>query len=302
MGTKLTSFWMQHRIIYLKLVLTMAIWGGTFAIGRVIAQTLSPFTAGFGRFAVASIFLWLLTSFKGEKLAKLNSRQILLVICLGLSGVVAYNLFFFLGLKDISASRAGLIIALNPVCITLASRIFFQEKLTYLKLVGIVTSLIGAGLIITKGNISAMFSQGVGKGELAILGCVISWVIYSLVGKLAMQKLSPLTTTTYGIWVGTALLLPFAIWEQDNHLPQIDLLTGLGLGYLGILATVIAFNWYYEGIQAVGASKAAIFINLVPMFAITFGTIFLQESLSTVILLGGGLVILGVSLVNRQHV
>ena len=86
---------MQQRIIYLKLILTMAIWGGTFVIGRVIAQTLSPFTAGFGRFAVASIFLWLLTTFKGEKLTKLNLRQVLLVICLGLSGVLAYNFFFF---------------------------------------------------------------------------------------------------------------------------------------------------------------------------------------------------------------
>ena len=61
--------------------------------------------------------------------------------------------------------------------------------------------------------------------------------------------------------------------------------TGLGLAYLGILATVIAFNWYYEGIQEIGAAKAAIFINLVPMFAIIFGTIFLQESLSAIAVL-----------------
>ena len=65
-------------------------------------------------------------------------------------------------------------------------------------------------------------------------------------------------------------------------MPDIDIFTGLGLAYLGILATVIAFNWYYEGIKEIGAAKAAIFINLVPMFAIIFGTIFLQESLSAI--------------------
>ena len=291
----------KSRIICVKLILTMAIWGGTFVVGRIIAQTMSPFTAGFGRFATASVFLWFLTNYRRDKLPRLNYRQALLVICLGLSGVLAYNLFFFLGLKDISASRAGLIIALNPVCITVASRIFFQEKLTYLKIIGVAISLYGAILIITEGNIATLFSQGIGRGELSILGCVASWVVYSLVGKLAMQELSALATTTYAVWIGTVLLLPFVIWEQNNRFPKIDLLTGLGLAYLGILATVVAFNWYYEGIDEIGAAKAAIFINLVPMFAIIFGTIFLKESLSAIAFFGGGLVILGVTLVNRQN-
>lgn len=194
------------------------------------------------RSVIASIFLWFLVSYRKVKLPKLNLRQTLLVVCLGLSGVLAYNLFFFLGLKEISASRAGLIIALNPVCITVASRIFFQEKLTYFKWIGVALSLFGAILIITEGNIGTLFSQGIDRGELLIFGCVVSWVVYSLVGKLVMQKFSALVTTTYAIWVGTVLLLPFAIWEQNNRLPDIDVFTGLGLAYLGILATVIAFN------------------------------------------------------------
>ena len=292
---------MQQRIIYLKLVLTMTIWGGAFTIGRMVAQTVSPFSAGFGRFAIASLFLLLLITFRGEKLPRLNLRQGLLVFCLGFSGILVYNLCFFLGLRDISASRAALIIALNPVCITLASRIFFQEKLTYLKLLGIAISLFGAVIIITKGNLSTLVSQGIGGGELAILGCVLSWTAYSLLGKLAMQELSTLATTTYGIWVGTVLLLPFTIWEQHNRLSELNLATVLGFIYLGILATVVAFNWYYEGIQTIGAAKAAVFINLVPVFGLLFGIIILQESLSTAILLGGGLVIFGVSLVNRKN-
>ena len=293
---------MQQRIIYLKLVLTMAIWGGAFTIGRVVAQTVSPFSAGFGRFAIASVFLWLSIVLRGEKLPRLNLRQGLLVSCLGLSGILVYNLFFFLGLQEISASRAGLIIALNPVSITLASRIFLKERLTYAKLLGIAISLLGAAFIIIEGNINTLVAKGIGGGELAILGCVFSWTIYSLVGKLAMQELSTLATTTYAIWIGTVLLLPFTIWEQHARLSQINLATVFGLAYLGILATVMAFNWYYEGIKTIGAGKAAIFINLVPMFTIIFGAFFLQESLTAIVLLGGGLVILGVSLVNRENV
>ncbi|MEL6494081.1 MAG: DMT family transporter [Cyanobacteria bacterium J06623_7] len=292
---------MPQQIIYLKLVLTMAVWGGAFTIGRTVAQTISPFTAGFGRFAIASIFLWLLILLRGEKLPRLSLRQKYLVAILGLSGILIYNLFFFVGLKDISASRAGLIIALNPVCITLASSLFLQEKLTAGKLLGIAISLFGAGLIITEGDLATLVVRGVGRGELAILGCVASWVIYSLVGKVVMRELSTFATTTYSIWWGTVSLLPFTIWEQQQQRSPINLSAVLGLAYLGILATVMAFNWYSEGIKTIGASKAAIFINLVPLFAIIFGTVFLQESLTTSVILGGGLVILGVSLVNREN-
>ena len=289
----------KSTIVYIKLIVTMAIWGGTFVVGKIITSNLDPFAAGLGRFASASIFLWLLNSYRKEKLVRLNFKQILLVILLGLSGILAYNLCFFLGLREITASRAGLIIALNPICITIASRIFFQEKLTWLKLIGILVSLLGAVLIITEGNVKNIIQVGISQGELLILGCVVSWVVYSLIGKLAMRELPTLTVTTYSIWSGTVFLIPFTIWEND-HLPQINFLVILGLLYLGILATVVAFNWYYAGIREIGASKAAIFINLVPMFATIFGTVFLQESLTAIALTGGILVILGVSLVNTE--
>ncbi|MBW4535780.1 MAG: DMT family transporter [Pleurocapsa minor HA4230-MV1] len=286
-------------IIYLQLILTMVVWGGTFVAGKIVAQNLSPFVAAFGRFAIASLCLWLLNIVQKNRLERLNYRQIFLLALLGLSGVLAYNTFFFLGLKDIAASRAGLIIALNPVTIALGSSLFWREKLSYLKLLGIFIALTGAVLVITKGDLQTAIAQGIGRGELYILGCVVSWVVYSLVGKLAMQQLSVVTTTSYAIWLGTLFLLPLAIWEQQNHLPNINWLTGLCLMYLGILGTVIAFNWYYIGIKILGAAKAGIFINLVPVFAAIFGFIFLQESFTPILFVGGGCVLVGVSLVNQ---
>ncbi|MEN9519898.1 MAG: hypothetical protein RLZZ381_2486 [Cyanobacteriota bacterium] len=287
------------KIIYLQLILTMVVWGGTFVAGKIVAQNLSPFVAAFSRFAIASLGLWLLNIVQKNRLEKLNYRQIWLLALLGLSGVLAYNIFFFLGLKDIAASRAGLIIALNPVTIALGSSLFWREKLSYLKILGIFIALTGAILVITKGDLQTAIAQGIGRGELYILGCVVSWVVYSLVGKLAMQQLSVVTTTSYAIWLGTLFLLPLAIWEQQNRLPNINWLTGLCLMYLGILGTVIAFNWYYLGIKILGAAKAGIFINLVPVFAAVFGFIFLQESFTPILFVGGGCVLIGVSLVNQ---
>lgn len=288
-------------LVYLKLVLTMAIWGGTFIAGRTIAQTMSPFSASFCRFAVASLCLLFLVRHQSARLSKLKFQQIPVVILLGLSGVFAYNVFFFLGLQTISASRAGLIIALNPVAIALGSKLLFGERLTFLKIIGITISLIGVALIITDGNLNTLLSEGVGKGELFILGCVGSWGVYSLAGKQAMKTLSSLAATTYGIWVGSIALLPLAIWEQSQGLSSTNLLTWFSLLYLGVLGTVVAFNWYYQGIQTIGAAKASIFINLVPIFAVIFGVIFLQESVNSILLVGGSLVIVGVYLVNYKR-
>ena len=288
-------------LVYLKLVLTMAIWGGTFIAGRTIAQTMSPFSASFCRFAVASLCLLFFVRHQPTRLPKLKFQQIPILILLGLSGVFVYNVFFFLGLQTISASRAGLIIALNPVAIALGSKLLFGEKLTPLKLIGIIISLLGVALIITDGNLNTLLSEGVGKGELFILGCVGSWGVYSLAGKQAMKQLSSLAATTYAIWVGAIALLPLAIWEQSQELSSTNLLTWLSLLYLGVLGTVVAFNWYYEGIQTIGAAKASIFINLVPIFAVIFGVIFLQESVTSILMVGGSLVIAGVFLVNYKR-
>lgn len=288
-------------LVYLKLVLTMAIWGGTFIAGRTVSQSMSPFSASFCRFAVASLCLLFLVRHQSARLPKLKFQQIPLIILLGLSGVFAYNVFFFLGLQTISASRAGLIIALNPVAIALGSKLFFGEKLTPLKIFGIATSLMGVALIITEGNLATLLANGIGTGELFILGCVGSWGVYSLAGKQAMKTLSSLAATTYAIWIGSIALLPLAIWEQSQELSSTNYLTWVSLLYLGILGTVIAFNWYYEGIQTMGAAKASIFINLVPIFAVIFGVIFLQETVDSILLVGGIFVVVGVSLVNYKH-
>ena len=290
------------QLIYLKLVFTMAIWGGTFIAGRIIAGEISPFTASFYRFAIASIAILVILSRQSIRLPRLKTSQLFYLVLLGLSGVFAYNAFFFLGLQTIPASRAGLIIALNPVAIAIGSRIIFKDKLTILQMIGVAISLLGVSLIITEGNIATIFSGGIGKGEFAIFGCVISWSIYSLIGKKVMQQLSPLLATTYAIFIGTLALFPPAIKEQmESGIESITIFGCLSLLYLGILGTVVAFNWYYDGIQAIGAAKAAIFINLVPVFALIFSVVFLKESISSIILLGGVLVITGVSLVNKKQ-
>jgi len=163
-------------IVYLKLVLTAVVWGGTFIAGRWVVQSLEPFSAAFCRFAVSSICLLFLTAQQEGQLPRLQRKQLTQVILLGMTGVFAYNAFFFLGLQTIAASRAALIVALNPTFIALGSVLFFKDKLTILKLIGLITSLLGAALAISRGNIVNILADNLSIGDLFLFGCVFSWV------------------------------------------------------------------------------------------------------------------------------
>ncbi|MBE9190392.1 DMT family transporter [Gloeocapsopsis crepidinum LEGE 06123] len=286
-------------IVYIKLVLTAVVWGSTFIAGRLVVQSLEPFSAAFCRFAVSSICLLLLTLKIEGHLPQLQKKQLLQVFLLGMTGVFAYNAFFFFGLQTIAASRAALIVALNPTFIALGSVLFFKEKLTTLKTIGIITSLLGAALAISRGMLDTL-DNNLSLGDFFLFGCVFSWVAYTLIGKIAMQQLSPLVATTYACLIGTvALFIPAAIEGFLQELIQIDLATWLVILYLGFLSSALGFIWYSEGVKAIGPAKAAIFINLVPVSAILLAAVLLQEEITLSLLMGGALVVVGVLLTNK---
>lgn len=288
-------------MVYVQLVLTALIWGGTFIAGRLLAQSINPFSAAFMRFAVAAFCLVVMVYQSQESFPKLKFQQLWQIILLGLSGVFAYNICFFFGLQTIPAGRAALIVALNPIGIAIAATFIFKEKLSLLKLLGIMTSLIGAAIVIGKGNPLNLLTEGLQQGDWFILGCVVSWVIYTLIGKQILKQLSPLTATTYACLIGAIALFPPALHNgliQDFQ--QLSLAAGLNILYLGFFSSALTLNWYYAGIREIGAAKAAIFINLVPVSAIILAAFFLKEPITLSIAIGSLLVIFGVFCTNRS--
>lgn len=286
--------------VYVKLLLTAVFWGGTFIAGRAVAGSVHPFAAAFLRFAVASSFLVVLIVKKEGRLPIPDTRQWVPVLLLGMSGVFAYNVFFFKGLERIEAGRAALIIANNPIGIALMSAVIFGERLPLAKIAGVLLSVAGALIVISKGSLTAMFRGGVGSGEMFILGCVASWVTYSLIGKTVMRRFSPLASVTWSALIGAVLLLVPA-W-REGMAGDVFSYSGwdwLSIFYLGFFGTVLGFVWYYEGIQKIGPTKAGQFINFVPISAVVLAFFILGEPITLSLAAGAVLVISGVVLTNR---
>lgn len=286
--------------IYAKLLLTAIFWGGTFVAGRLVAQNVGPFSIAFLRFAMASILLMLLTWRIEGQLPKLKKPQIVPVVLLGMTGIFLYNVLFFKGLKIIEAGRASLIIATCPIFITICSAIFLKEKISLVKGLGIIISVCGAAVVISKGNINRIFEGGIGLGEFYIFCCVLSWVAYSLIGKAVMNNLSPLASVSYSAVVGAVFLSVPAIFEgllrNITSQPAIDWVC---ISYLGVFGTVIGFVWYYQGVERIGPTKAGLFINFVPISAILCAFFILREPITLSLAVGAALVISGVYLTNR---
>lgn len=289
--------------VYLTLAAVTMIWGGTFVAGRFLAGSLSPVFAASLRFLLASTallgFLWLARI----PLARPTPKQWLQLALLGFFGIFSYNLCFFYGLQYINASRASLIVALNPAVIGLASWWLFKERLGRAKTAGIATCIVGAALVIVSRNPQLLAATpDAWIGDLLILGCVLSWGVYSLFSRELNQTLGPVQTVTFSILIGTVMLWILTAvrgelsWQALNDL---GLAQWLSLIYLGVLGSALAYIGYYDGIRKIGATRSGVFIALNPLTAVILGALLLGEQLMPAMYVGGGLILSGIYLCNK---
>jgi drug/metabolite transporter (DMT)-like permease len=285
---------------YARLVAVPAIWGGTFVAGKHVVGTFSALMGSFERYVIACVAL-LIAAFALEGgLPRLNRQQWFTTFVLGLLGVFAYNLFFMGALERLPASRAALIIALNPVITITISALVLKERLSARRWAGVAIALTGVWIVISHGDVVSIASAGVGLGELFMLCAVTSWALYTVIGRKVLTGLSPIAATNYAALFGTLLLGLIASREFDTlRAAQFDWKMIGALLYLGVGGTALAFVWYYMSIRKVGASVASIFNNLVPVFGVAIAVLVLGEPLLPSMLVGGAVAIVGVFMVSR---
>ena len=287
--------------IYLKLLFAMLVWGGTFTSARILGSELDPTISAFLRFFLASIMLLSLLYYKEGHFPSITFKQFLFILGMGLTGIAMYNLLFFYGLARTEASRGSLITAINPLLTALGAAIIFKERFTLVRFIGFVLCVTGGILIISKGNISSLLNQGVDRGDLAFLGCALSWAIYTLIGRFVGSKLSSLTIITYASTLGMMVL--FASTLNKGLLAAVSTLSlnaGVNLLFLSLLATVVGFVWFQDGVKQLGAAKAAVFIYFMPVSAVFWAWLILDEKITLILMIGASLVISGIYLVNKK--
>ena len=288
-------------VVYGQLTLMALFWGGTFIGGRIASGEMTAVQAALWRYGIAIVALLVIAHVLDGGLARPTPRQWVGVILLGATGVFAFNLCFMYGLSLIPASRASLIMALNPAMTLLAAAVFLHEHLTRYKVIGIALALVGVAVVLGHGNPLHLVTGGIGLGEVVMFGCPLSWAANTLVARRMLPTMSPIASTTWSAITGTAMLAVVAAFTGAMVPHGVSWQAWAAILFLAIFGTAIALVLFYDGVRRIGAARTSVFINLVPVFAVALGVLLLGEPLEVSMLVGGALVIGGIFLLNRPE-
>jgi len=293
---------MSDKQIRLLMVLTTIFWSGAFITGKIAVGQFPPFALTFFRFLFALPFIFTILYFKEPENLLPHGRQWLPLILLGFVGTFCYHALFFSSLIYTTAINSSLLGATNPMVTTLLAAMFFSEKLTPLRLFGIIMSFTGVFLFITNGDLQLISHFQFNKGDLLMLSAVCCFAVYSLLSRRYMKQylLSPLMVTAYTFLICVVIAVPFVLWENPaTYLYSATTSGWLSILYMSVFASVLGYLFQMIAIQRIGASRTAIFINLVPIFTIIQSVTILGESITLFKLIGAAIVIAGVYLATR---
>ncbi|MDQ0340701.1 drug/metabolite transporter (DMT)-like permease [Caldalkalibacillus uzonensis] len=264
MKTETQSYWK----IYLLMLFVPLFWGGTFPAAQHVITEIPPITAAAIRFGTAGLILLFISLYRSEWNFKEIKQRWAGLLLMALTGIFAYNTFFFFALNYTSAINGSLIMATTPVFMTLGAVLFLKEP-WHLRLgIGLLLSLTGVLLVVTQGSQRTLLSLSFNVGDLLFIMALVSWVVHGLIGKVVMRGTPPLLTTTFTTIVGSVGLFIWSVFEGGwKSVPLMSVQAWLEMMYMIIFATVAAFFLWNKGVHDIGASQASMFMNLVPINA-----------------------------------
>lgn len=296
---------MSNRAVYLSMVISAFFWAGAFIAGKMATVVFEPFTLTFLRFLFALPFIFLLLRIKQPNEMKPSKEQISPLIILGIVGTLGYHFFFFLALTHTTAINSSLIGATNPMVTTVLAVIFFKEKISTLRLVGVGISLFGVFSVITGLDLQLVANLGFNIGDIYMALGVVCFSAYALLSRRFMKdyRISPLTTTAYTFLVCTLSSLVFSVILENPIETLLAATTKVWLEvlYMAVFASVVGYYLQLNAIHRIGAPRTMMFINLVPVYTIFLAASILGETISLFKLLCAILIICGVYLASRPE-
>ncbi|HSG23328.1 MAG TPA: DMT family transporter [Azonexus sp.] len=286
---------------YLLLTLTALFWSGNMVLGRGIRADVPPMALAFWRWAIAfALVLPLaLPHFKTQwPLLKKGWKP---VVILGLIGVGGYNTFAYIALQYTSATNAVLLNSFIPVVTIAISWAFLGKHLRRLEGIGVIISLCGAMTIVARGDLNVLTHLNLNIGDAWMLLAVLVWAVYTVGLAWRPSGVHPMLMLAAMTAVGLAALLPAYLWEMAQG-RQINVYLGslASLAYVGLFPSFLGYIFYNRGVAEVGASKASLFIHLMPVFGTLLSAIFLGEIPLWYHYLGIGLIFSGIWLTMKK--
>jgi drug/metabolite transporter (DMT)-like permease len=282
---------------FLLLAAANLFWSGNWITGRALRDAFDPITLNFWRWTVATLVLapFALPLMRG-KWGEVR-RHLGILLLLATTGVALFQSLVYLGLRNTPAINAVLINSSFPMFMLLCSWVMERERASTRQVAGMLVSLAGIIIIITRGDPSTLASFELNAGDGWILLAMPVWGIYSVMLKRRPSSLGDLELLFVVSLVGLLILLPAAgivsLYRpmQWPTAPQI-----VGVVYMGVFASVLAYFFWNRGVAVVGANAAGFTVHLLPAFGTVLAIFFLGETFAAFHAVGIATILAGVLL------
>ncbi len=275
---------------YLFLLICVVCWGSNFVFGAILVKSFPPmFLAVFRLFFIA--MLMMLYAVIVNKWKKIHKKDWFMMFLLGLIGTCINQWSFYAALETAHPTTSALILALAPITTSLLASIFLKESLTKQFCIGSIVALIGVFLVITNGK-----ELHLTIGLIWIFITMLTFAISIIMIKKLTEKYHSITISLYSNLIGFGSIIPFFLTTEKTSKISMEILPWTLLIVTAILMHGICTLIWNHQIQIVGASKAAMFLNLEPFIAMIVGVIILKNNVSISQLSGGLLIVIGVIL------
>ena len=277
-------------------------WAGNFMVGKIaFLENIPPMSLVFFRWLLVWIILLPFTYKEIIKNKVIILNNLPLLFFLALTSVGLFNTFTYLALIHTQVINASLFNTAIPAMIIFLCFLFKIEKTNRYQILGLILSVFGILSIITKLDLNILLSLNFNKGDLIMIGGVITWGLYSSFLKNKKFTLPLLTLVHVLCTFGLLFILPQFLYELSQGL-TVEFNGNLvyTLIYLALFPSIGSYYCWAGAVAIIGANRAGIFLSLIPFFSTIMAIIFFNEQFHFFHLIGSILIILGLFLSNKE--
>ena len=239
----------------------------------------------------------------GRKFILPEKRDWTYFALLGFLGITFHQWLQSTGLVTAQATTTGWIVASIPIFMALLGWLVFKERLIWLQIMGILLSVFGVLLVVTRGDLSLLIVGKIGTlGDFLVLVSAPNWAIFSILSRRGLLKYSAVLMMFYVMtfgWLFSSIL--FFAQGGLNQIGSIPWDGWIAIAFLGVFCSGLAYIFWYDALQALPVAQTGAFLYLEPVVTVIVAAFLLGEQISIASLLGGVLILVGVWMVNKKN-
>jgi len=286
---------------YLLLILSTLFWGGNYVAGHMLVSTVNPYLLSLIRWGLTSALMFSLywQTIKNEW--HYLTENLLINSLYAFLGQVCFPLTLYIGLQYTSALNAAIYISVTPCLVIIINFLFFHEKITRRNIVGAGVSTAGVIYLAYANARGGSSFSAFGVGDILTIISALSWAFYCALLRLKDKRVTNTAFVGFCSLVGTIILLPiylgYRLFSHDDSLltQAINFPTVLGVLYLVIFPSWLAYVFWNKGVSMIGTTRSEIFTHIIPVSGGLLSILLLGETFQTYHLISLVLIVFGIT-------